>query len=284
MDIGGNVAPTYEDASFPMCIQRHISAGASGQPGCWHEDLEFKLVAAGTTIAVIDSEILAAHTDEILFMNPYQIHSLPVVEGNDRRYYLFMMHLDFFQKTGIHSLDLRKIFMKDHLRIRSHIRNPRLTEILKKILAADDAASPYKQQYIQGLLMEFFSILLQEETTDTSSEEITEERMRYYYVIEPAVIAIQSQYNQKISSENLAQLCQLSLFYFCRVFKRVMGMTPTQYQNEYRMQIADMLLKDNKHSVSSIAHMVGFDDEAYFSRCYKKYKGVSPRQIKNKNL
>lgn len=283
MDIGGNIPPQYANDSFPLRILRWAFSSVGEQPACWHEDLEFKLIASGTTIAVIDSENIVAVQDEILFVNPYQIHSLPIVEYSDRQYYLFMLSLDFFQKLGIPSFDLRKIFMEDKIRIRNHIRNPKLTEILKRLLDADASVSSYKQQHILGLFMEFFAILLEEEKMDSNDTEMHPDRKRYY-MIEPALKVIHSQYNQKIESESLAKLCQMSLCYFCRIFRQVLGMTPTQYQTEYRIRIAEILLKNSQHSISDIAHMVGYDDEAYFSRCYKKCKGISPRQVKNKKL
>ncbi len=280
MDIGGNIPPKYDNASNPIKIIRCIDTPALGQPGCWHEDIEIKLVHTETTIAVIDSEIFTAKEDEILFVNPYQIHSLPAIgESNGRFYSLFMMHLDFFQMSKIQSFDLRKIFMEDRIQIKNHIKNPQLTEILKKILSVDSSSSAFKQQRIQGLFMEFFSILLEEEKTESTSS-VSSDRVRYYYMIEPALKIIHSQYNQKIESEELARCCRISLCYFCRIFRRVLGMTPTQYQTEYRMRIADMLLKNKEHSVAEIAYMVGYEDEAYFSRCFKKYKGIAPRQRK----
>ena len=108
------------------------------------------------------------------------------------------------------------------------------------------------------------------------------DRIRYYQAIEPAVGAIHSDYNKKLTSEELADRCSMSVYYFCRVFKRVMGVTPVQYQTEYRMRIAELLLRDGQLSVTAIVHMIGYEDETYFSRCYKKYRGISPRQEKNK--
>ena len=88
-------------------------------------------------------------------------------------------------------------------------------------------------------------------------------------------------YQERLSGEELAEICGMSTYYFCRVFKRVMGVTPVQYQTEYRLRIVDILLKYENESISAVAHTVGFDDEAYFSRCYKNSRGISPRQYKN---
>ncbi len=280
MDIGGNIPCKYNNTALPLGIYRFTSSPVSDQPSCWHEDLEIKLIVSGTTIVVVDSEIIKATEGEILFINPYQIHSMPAFKGNDKLYNMFTLPLDFFHRTGIQALDLRKAFMEDKLRICNLIRSPKLTEILKGILDAENSDSKYRQQRILGLFLEFFSILFEEETTEGSGADPIPEMMKNYYLIEPALKHIHANFNQKNNSEQLAKLCKISFSYFCRVFKQVMGMTATDYQNEYRMQIADILLKSNKQSVTEIANIVGFEDRAYFCRCYKHYKGVSPRQTK----
>ena len=120
---------------------------------------------------------------------------------------------------------------------------------------------------------------MEEEVSDMAGEELDPDRVKYYHAIENAIENIHMNYNKKISIEELAAMCKMSMYYFHRVFKRVMGVTPVQYQTEYRLQVADMLMKNDHQSISTIAHMVGFNDEAYFSRCYKKYRGISPRQF-----
>ena len=282
MDIGGNIPCKYNNSDLPLGIYRCTTTPVPEQPSCWHEDIEIKLIVSGTTIIVVDSEIITAVEDEILFINPYQIHSMPAVEGNEKRYNMFTLPLDFFHRAGIQILDLRKIFMHDKIRIRNHIRNPRLTKILKKVLNSDSSESPYRQQCILGLLLEFFAIILDEEKTDKVTTDILPGQVQNYYLIEPALTYIHSHFNEKTNSDYLSQLCHISLGYFCRVFKKVMGMTATNYQNEYRMQIADILIRSNKQPVAEIAQLVGFEDYSYFNRCYKHYKGISPRHTKKR--
>jgi len=281
MDIGGMVPPVYHDLSFPLIIHSPDVSGSATTSSCWHEDLEWKLIYSGKTTALIESHYVTAEKDEIIFMNPYQMHSMPALEGNNRQYYLFMLDLDFFRKTGVSSLDLRKLFMQNRIQIHNHIRNPRLTEILRRIIHAYFSPVSYTKELLQGLLLEFFALLLQEEVSDAMGEEVGPERLRYYRAIEPALETVHMLYSQKISGEELARQCQMSVYYFSHIFKRVMGMTPGQYQTEYRLRIADILLKQSQMSVRAVAHAVGFEDEAYFSRCYKKHKGISPRESQN---
>ena len=276
MDTSQIKSPVYDNADFPLLILQ----GDSGvRPSGWHEDLEIKINRSDKLYITLDSEILCGNKDEIFFINPYQIHSVPNITGIDMNYDLIMISLDFFSVTGIHSISLRKIFMEDHIRFNNHLKNPRLTEILDKVIAAyGEREDPRVRIMIQGLLMEFFSIMLREEVSEEKAE-ISQDVSRYYYTIAPALEAIHRSYDRKITSAELAEMCKLTQSYFCRLFRQVMGVTPVQYQTENRLRLADILLKDGSHSIGDIARMIGFEDEAYFSRCYKKYRGISPSRF-----
>ncbi len=280
MDTSQIKSPVYDNADFPLLIFQ----GDSGvRPSGWHEDLEIKINRSDKLYITLDSEILCGNKDEIFFINPYQIHTSPNTLGGKNEYDLIMLSLDFFSITGVQSISLRKIFMEDHIRFNNHITNPFLTEILNKIIAIyHDAHNPHVRIMVQAYFMEFFSILLQEEISELSGNNSLD-KARQFQTIAPALETIHKSYDRKITSEELAQKCNLTHSYFCRLFKKVMGVTPIEYQTETRLRLADILLKEGTHTVADIAHTIGFVDENYFSRCYKKYRGISPSRIqKNK--
>jgi AraC-like DNA-binding protein len=56
------------------------------------------------------------------------------------------------------------------------------------------------------------------------------------------------------------------------------GYPPIQYLTQWRMQIAAKRLADPSAKVAAIAHEVGYESEAAFSRAFKKVVGRSPSQ------
>ena len=67
------------------------------------------------------------------------------------------------------------------------------------------------------------------------------------------------------------------------MFKAEMGMTLLEYLTKYRMHMAKQLLLTTDYNHSQIAEMVGYNDVSYFSKCFKKYYHVSPKQM-TKNI
>lgn len=77
----------------------------------------------------------------------------------------------------------------------------------------------------------------------------------------------------------LSQLADRAGFnekYFCRIFKEFTGHTPIDYVNLLRVDNAARLLIYQKLSVTEAAISSGFSDMSYFSKIFKKYKGMTP--------
>jgi len=78
------------------------------------------------------------------------------------------------------------------------------------------------------------------------------------------------------SLAELAALCSLSPYHFCRAFKAATGLPPHRYQIVARIKRARALLKSSKGTIAEIGATVGYDDPAYFSRLFARETGQSP--------
>ena len=75
----------------------------------------------------------------------------------------------------------------------------------------------------------------------------------------------------------------VSKHYLRHCFKEDVGVTPLEYLTDLRIQQAKCLLAQSSFlTVGEISLNCGFNDPYYFSRCFKKSTGVSPREYRNK--
>jgi AraC-like DNA-binding protein len=78
--------------------------------------------------------------------------------------------------------------------------------------------------------------------------------------------------------EELASQAATSRSALADRFTQIVGCPPIQYLTQWRMQIAAKLLADPSVKVAAVAHDVGYESEAAFSRTFKKFVGRSPSQ------
>jgi transcriptional regulator GlxA family with amidase domain len=80
-----------------------------------------------------------------------------------------------------------------------------------------------------------------------------------------------------LSLPSIANKCQLSLRQIERLFHKYRGLTPSQYYLSLRLAHAKQLLLNTNRSVIDISIATGFETQSYFTACYRKHFGSSPR-------
>lgn len=99
-------------------------------------------------------------------------------------------------------------------------------------------------------------------------------------VIKRAMAYIAKQYHAKLTLDGVAHYVHLNPAYFSSLFSRSTGSTFKEYLNMVRIEEAKRLLSNTEYSIIDIAVAVGFDDQSYFSKVFKKYTGLTPRQFR----
>ena len=79
-----------------------------------------------------------------------------------------------------------------------------------------------------------------------------------------------------LSVKQVADYVKIDRTYLYRLFKDETGLSIIDYINSRRISRAESLLINKEVSVKDVAEAVGFSDQMYFSRVFKKFKGISP--------
>lgn len=96
-------------------------------------------------------------------------------------------------------------------------------------------------------------------------------------IIQEVEKCVREQYGDyTLTVEKIAESVYLDASYIRRIFSKYMGCTIVDYLTEYRMNRAKKLLETGDMPVSLVAEKVGYMDPGYFSKCFKKYYGVTP--------
>ena len=91
-------------------------------------------------------------------------------------------------------------------------------------------------------------------------------------------------YNEDISIEQYAASRNMSTSWFGKIFTASVGVSPKKYILDFRIRNAQVLLETTDCTVSEIARIVGYENPLYFSRLFRKAKGLSPLKYRKVHL
>lgn len=100
--------------------------------------------------------------------------------------------------------------------------------------------------------------------------------------VEKAIDFISIRYSYPITVDEIAEYTGISRSHLYRSFQNLIQQSPKEYLNNFRIKQACRLLKETRLSVGAIAHSVGFENNLYFSKAFKKNMGINPSQYREK--
>lgn len=89
--------------------------------------------------------------------------------------------------------------------------------------------------------------------------------------------------NPEFNVQSVANHIKIDRTYLYRLFKEETGMSVINYINNCRISKAEVLLIDEDISIKDVAYSVGFTDQMYFSKVFKKIKGQTPTEFRREN-
>lgn len=88
---------------------------------------------------------------------------------------------------------------------------------------------------------------------------------------------------RKLSLEEAAALVGYSPAYFSRIFKDEMGISFKEALNGIRIEKSKNLLLSSTASIAEICSLVGFNDQSYYCKVFKKLSGVTPDRFRKRS-
>lgn len=117
-------------------------------------------------------------------------------------------------------------------------------------------------------------------TQEAVRTEPTEEKNR---LVELAREYIEEHYYENLMQVDVAQRVGISAGYLSTLFQKQLSVGFVDYLNEIRIEHACTYLRQSYLKTYEIAYKVGFKDEKYFSKVFKKIKGQSPSEYRKLN-
>ena len=102
--------------------------------------------------------------------------------------------------------------------------------------------------------------------------------------VEKIIAYMRCNVDTRVTIADLSKLVQLSPAYLSGIFKETTGYSVIKFFNKIKIDKAKELIIEGDKKVKEVAQMLGFTDEFYFSRIFKKIEGISPLEFYRSNV
>ncbi len=224
-------------------------------------------VTEGTGYCLAKGEKIPLNAGDIILWKPNE----PLVfgfTGPSRHYWL---HFTGIEIENI--INYLKFPQNGHCTIG---KSKQLSTLFRNIIFEIQLNRPSTPIMCIGYFMQIMATIQNLLLGDTASvESINESR------ILPAINYITRNYAANKPLSYYASLCNLSTSHFKALFTKMLNMSPTAYINQLKLAHIKDLLISTDLTIAEIANQMGFNDQLYFSRFFKKHIGITPTEFRN---
>lgn len=235
-------------------------------------DLELILVVAGEYEYTTDNRRHLLSEGDVLFIEPGILHSKRMLNGAPHGL-LSAIHLELLPNASWLAGDYR---LTPHPETVTHIDDfDYLRGRFRNLAEVYQGYSTYREELTGAIAREIVLLL--------ACRWHPSERNQISSRVQAMIDYIRANLTSPISRLSLAQTFHVSPAYVNSLFQRELGITPTALINRERVVSAHNLMFEQGLSVKEAAQAVGFQDQFYFSRVYKRIMGYPPSAVASNN-
>lgn len=237
----------------------------------WHSEFEVLRVRRGRLALYLNSEVYDLSAGDVIFIPSGTLHrGEPVDCTYDCA--VFDLRIATGYSSGRVSELIQPLISSDALI--SHIC-PEVEATVMRLLDSVAEKKPFYELEAASLVGEMLYVMYS--AGDISALHSEDKRIAHRRSIMTLLIdKIEKEYTARITLADLAEIAGMNEKYLCRFFKSFTGQTPIDYINRLRVDRACFEMTVNKMTVTEAAYECGFNELSYFSKMFKKYKGITP--------
>ena len=244
----------------------------------WHGECELIRIREGELLLFLDSRPYRGRKGDIFFLPPGVLHRAPPQEGMYDCAVFDGAILGGRWSGRINSL-LLPLMSRDAypIRIESE-KHPHICRKADRLFSLLEECRPYFELEVPGAILELFGLMYRDGIVSPHNKTAPTGHGKENMAL--LLEWIEENYAEKITLSHMASRINLNSHYLCRLFKEFAGTTPIEYLNRVRIDKACYEMSVGRKNATEAAYDTGFGDLSYFSRTFKKYKGISPSEYK----
>ena len=275
------------DKDFPFQISEVVLNHKNSRPDTfhWHSYFEITYVQEGQGNYSVNGQEYMMKPGDIIIFNNVEAHGWKLM-GEDMKLLVMIFSPEFVaEKLSVFDSEYLKPFVERGSNFKNRIgsEEPVSHEIRKGIREIYAEWQQQKEGYplmIKANILRILTMLIHTYQDESKSGEMLKEKKSAMKRLEQAISYIDHHYSEKITLDEVAAAAYMSSNYFSSYFRKVTGISFSEYVTRIRISHARELLRDTDKSVTEIAMECGFHNISNFYRLYKKQVGKPPRDEK----
>ncbi len=243
----------------------------------WHNSLEILLIKSGKMNVWINDHLLQFGKNQIIIINSKDIHATKCLEPSTVQ----LLQIPYsLLKVSIPDIeDIR--FDPDS--ISNHEQKAKMLKTLHQLLTKmgdiyKTKENGYALQF-SSLIYELLYVLIKDCRIDVSST-LKQKNSIIHKRLITIMDYVNIHYSEPISLNEVANLISLNPEYFCRFFKKNMGITFLDYVNEIRLSHVFQDIMHTDKSITGILAIHGFTNYKLFLKMFHEKYGCTPLQMR----
>lgn len=276
-DSGGGLSILHD---FPFSIERvsNDSPPPHRKKHHYHNTYELYYLNSGDRYYFIKDKTYHVKRGNLVLVKPYDIHTTSGVSkiGYDR--YLIMFKRSFIGEISESAgINLFESYDNDvHLIELSYQEQSFVESLLDRMLSEHKSEAPGHHDFLRAAMVQL--LLIAARHAAESGEESDVVPMNK--TVSAVAAYIINNYREDITLDWISERFFISPCYFSRTFKRVTGLSFTEYLNGVRIKEAQRLLATTDNSIIEICEAVGYKSTTHFGRSFKSIAGMSPSEYR----
>jgi len=259
-----NCRQSYEPERLPRKITRTIQ----------HHELAF--FTGGKGGIIIENKRYSVKEGMLFYICPDVLHSIEI-DTEDicfRSVHFSYAHVSFNDSKWAIRDEVKMLPLHFAQEIKDYYH---IDDIFKKLVDSWNAKLPGYEFVTKTLLQQLLIAIFQN---------IRKQNQKYSTSLkmEKIIKYMHQNINNRVTLTELSELVQLSSPYLSRTFKETTGYCVMEFFNKMKIDKAKELIIEGNKKVKDVAQVLGFTDEFYFSRIFKKIEGISPSEYCSKNV
>tara|TARA_R110001583_G_scaffold16561_17_gene67935 strand:- start:38938 stop:39831 length:894 start_codon:yes stop_codon:yes gene_type:complete len=283
----GKELTSHGDDDFPCAFyDEKFSQFITGEvPWHWHDEIELVYVVEGSCQVESLTDSLILEQGDAVFINATCLHKLVDIGEVDCHILNFVLN-----PVVIGGANYSRAYKKYVFPVIKNTQfliykfsagdawHQQVIDELIKAFVCCQLAGERDELALQIHLMSFWNIFYQHQLKLLVETPLTS---NYQRRVQKLLSFIHAHYYEDLSVLAMSDAANISESECYRLFKKALKTTPNQYLTEYRLQKAANLLIESDKQVTQIAHQVGFNCAAYFSKRFRLAFGQTPKQFRH---